>query len=202
MKMKIYWDLRSGNCLKVKLILDLLQKPYQGNNIDLLKGESQLDTYLAINPNGKLPFLITDEGQKLAESNAILFYLAQDSQFLPDGHWVQSQILQWMFFEQYNHGPNLATARLIRKFLGITQENKQIYTEKLASGRQALAVMETKLTEDDFFVGPKPTIADIALFPTTFWAADAGIELQEYPVISAWLSRMQNLPYFPNIQLH
>lgn len=197
--MKIYWDLRSGNCFKVKLMLDLLQMSYQGNNIDLLKGESQRDSYLAVNPNGKLPFLITDHGQKLAESNAILFYLAQNSRFLPEGHWVQSQILQWMFFEQYNHEPNLATARLIRKFLGVTAENEQTYTEKLASGQQALSVMEKKLAEDDFFVGPKATIADIALFPTTYWAVDAGINLLDYPVITEWLSRMQALPHFPQI---
>lgn len=197
--MKVYWDLRSNNCFKIKMLLDILNYPYEGVSIDILKGETKQANFLEVNPQGKLPVLITDDQQTLIESNAILFYLAQDTDYFPKNIWAQSQIMQWMFFEQYNHQPNIAIARVIKKYLGLTSENQAEYDRMMTEGYKALAIMEVHLGNQPYFVEEKPTITDLALYPATVVAEEGGFELSKFKNIVSWLRRIEKLPNCPRM---
>ena len=197
--MHIYGDLMSGNCFKVKMILDLTGQIYDWIDVDILKGESQTDDFLALNPNGKIPLLRLADGSCLAESNAILFYLAQNTDFLPKDSWEQGQILQWMFFEQYSHEPFIAVARFIQKYLKMPEDRQAEYQAKQIGGHKALAVMEKHLQDRSYFVGDRATIADIALYAYTHVAAEGGFDLSDYPAIQQWLRRIRALPNCPEM---
>jgi len=191
--MKIYGDVHSGNCYKLKLLCSLLSIQHEWIAVDILKGESQTPEFLRLNPNGKIPLLVTDKGECLAESNAILFYLAQNSDFLPHDVLQQARVLQWQFFEQYSHEPNIAVARFIARYLGMPELRKAEYESKQAGGNQALAIMEDKLKTSSFLVGDECTIADISLYAYTHVADEGGFDLSSYPAISQWLNRIQSL---------
>jgi len=191
--MKIYGDVHSGNCYKLKLLCSLLSIRHEWIAVDILKGESQTPEFLKLNPNGKIPLLLTDEGECLAESNAILFYLARNSALLPDDALQQAKVLQWQFFEQYSHEPFIAVARFIARYLGMPEHRKTEYESKQAGGNQALAVMEEQLLTSPFLVGDQCTIADISLYAYTHVASEGGFDLDSYPAISQWLNRIQSL---------
>ena len=191
--MKIYGDVHSGNCYKLKLLCSLLSIQHEWIAVDILKGESQTPEFLRLNPNGKIPLLVTDKGECLAESNAILFYLAQNSDFLPHDVLQQARVLQWQFFEQYSHEPYIAVARFIARYLGMPEHRKVEYERKQAGGNQALAVMEDKLKTSSFLVGDECTIADISLYAYTHVADEGGFDLSGYPAICQWLNRIQSL---------
>lgn len=191
--MKIYGDVHSGNCYKLKLLCSLLSIRHEWIAVDILKGESQTPEFLKLNPNGKIPLLVTDEGECLAESNAILFYLARNSALLPDDALQQAKVLQWQFFEQYSHEPFIAVARFIARYLGMPEHRKAEYESKQAGGNQALAVMEEQLQATPFLVGGQCTIADISLYAYTHVASEGGFDLDSYPAISQWLNRIQSL---------
>jgi len=191
--MKIYGDVHSGNCYKLKLLCSLLSIQHEWIAVDILKGESQTPEFLRLNPNGKIPLLVTDEGECLAESNAILFYLARNSDLLPQDALQQARVLQWQFFEQYSHEPYIAVARFIARYLGMPEHRKVEYERKQAGGNQALAVMEDKLKTSSFLVGDECTIADISLYAYTHVADEGGFDLSSYPAISQWLARIQSL---------
>jgi glutathione S-transferase len=186
----VYGMSDSGNCYKVKLLLEQLRQPYQWREIDIFKGESRTDTFLAMNPNGKTPVLAIDNDKFLAESNAILVYLAEGSQFLPVDKFQRAQVLQWMFFEQYSHEPYIAVARFINKFLSRDHARTAEIPRLHERGYQALDVMEKYLATRNYFVGEKYSIADITLFAYTHVAADGGFDLKGYPAITAWLQRV------------
>ena len=191
---RLYDYLPSGNGYKVRLLLTLLGIPFQRIELDILKGESRTPEFLRKNPNGRIPVLETESGEILAESNAILFYLAEGSPFLPDGRFDRSQVLQWMFFEQYSHEPNIATSRFWIMHLDMTDERRAALEQKRTLGYAALDVMERHLKGRDFFVANRYSIADIALYAYTHVAGEGGFDLGRFPLIRAWLDRIGARP--------
>jgi len=192
--LRVYGDLRSGNCYKVKLLLLLLEQEHEWVDLDILKGETQTDNFRLLNPNAKIPALELDAGKTLWESNAILNYLAEGSSYLPKDNFFRSQILQWQFFEQYSHEPYVAVARFIKLYLGLPAERKEEFESKLNGGKKALAVMDKHLENNKFFVGNKYSIADISLYAYTHVADEGGFALNEYANIQAWIERMESNP--------
>src|SRR5688572_17225845 len=165
--MKIYGDIQSGNCYKVKLLLSLLDVPHEWAHIDILAGDTKQPEFLARNPNGKIPLLELADGRCLSESNAILNYLAAGSAYLPDDVYLLAKVQQWQFFEQYSHEPYIAVARFIAKYLGMPEERKAEYTAKQSGGHKALWVMEKQLSISAYLVGDSLTTADISLYGYT-----------------------------------
>jgi len=194
--MRLYDDPRSGNGYKVRLALAQLGRDYDYFLVDVIRGETRSAEFLAVNPNGRVPVLETDDGTRLPESNAILFYLAQGTQLWPGGRLQQAQALQWMFFEQYSHEPNIATARywLIRWELTREPYDERLMENKRAAGRAALSVMEQHLQGREFLVGDRYSVADIALYAYTHVADEAGFELAAFPAVRAWLGRVRGRP--------
>lgn len=194
--MKLYDDPRSGNGYKVRLLLAHLALPYQYVFVDILRGETRTEGFLEKNLNGRIPVLELDDGTRLPESNAILYFLSQGTKYWPDDLLEQSQVLQWMFFEQYSHEPNIATARfwLAVKGMEKTPFNMELLKQKQAAGNQALAVMNMHLQARTFFVGERYSIADIALYAYTHEAHEGGFDLSAYPAVVAWLQRVRQQP--------
>lgn len=191
---KLYEFFSSGNCYKIRLLLAQLHIPFQRIPVDILKGESRTPEFLTKNPNGRTPVLETEGGQFLAESNAILFYLSEGTNFLPTDSFEKAQVLQWLFFEQYSHEPYIATSRYWISILGKAEEYREALNQKRAGGEAALKVMEQHLTEHQYFVGERYTIADIALFAYTHVADEGGFDLSEFSAIQAWIKRVQAQP--------
>ncbi len=192
--LRVFGDVWSGNCYKVKLALTRLKIPYEWVAIDILKGESRTPEFLARNPNGRVPVLELEDGTCLAESNAILWYLAAGTPLVPETQLARAQALQWMFFEQYSHEPNIATARYIVRYLGNPPGRREALAAKMAPGYAALGVMEAHLAGHDWFAGGSYSIADVALYAYTHCAHEGGFDLARLPAIRAWLSRVQSQP--------
>lgn len=190
----VYGDIKSGNCYKIKLLLSLLDILHHWQHIDILQGESRSATYLSKNPNGKIPLLELDDGRYLAESNAILNYLAEGTDYLPDDRYQRALVLQWQFFEQYSHEPFIATARYINKYLGLPEDKKAEYESKQEGGHKALVVLEQQLGQTPFLVGSQLTVADITLYGYTHVAHEGGFDLAGYPAVNSWLTRIAGLP--------
>jgi glutathione S-transferase len=162
--------------------------------VDILQGETKTDTFLTKNPNGKIPVLELDNGLFLSESNAILNFLADHTEYLPSDSFKRAKVLQWQFFEQYSHEPYIAVARFIEKYLGLPKERKAEYESKQAGGYKALQVMEQQLQSSDFLVGDTLTIADISLYAYTHVAHEGGFSLEKFPSIQRWLRRIEQHP--------
>jgi len=192
--MKIYGDIQSGNCYKIKLLESLLNIKLEWMHVDILAGETQRNEFLALNPNGKIPTLELDDGRCLSESNAILNFLAAESELLPGDNFVRSKILQWQFFEQYSHEPYIAVARFIAKYLGLPDERKEEYEAKQEGGHKALKVMEEQLNKTPYLTGNDLTIADISLYGYTHVAHEGGFDLGIYPGIEKWIKRISTHP--------
>lgn len=199
MSVIIYGDSLSGNCYKIKLLCSLLNIEHQWIEVNIMAGETRTSEFLAINPNAKIPLLITEQKQPLAESNAILYYLAQDTQLFPQSVLQQSLCLQWMFFEQYSHEPYIAVARFINKYLGSPADRLQELESKKEGGNRALAVMEIQLQKTPYLLGDEMSIADISLFAYTHVAYEGGFDLNEFPAILAWISRIEHQKDFIHI---
>jgi glutathione S-transferase len=195
-KLKIYGDSRSGNCYKIQLLCAEMGTEYDWQEVDILAGDTRTPEFLAMNANGRIPLLALPDGRYLPESNAILFYLADGSEFFAGSAYTRAEILQWMFFEQYSHEPNIATSRFIIKYLGNPPERQANIEEKKSGGYQALGVMEQQLLSHPFIVGEKYTIADIALFAYTHVADEGGFSLQDYPAIRGWIERITGRPNY------
>lgn len=191
---KIYGDVNSGNCYKIKLLAEQLGLPYEWIAVDTTKKETRTPKFLAMNPNGKIPVLELPSGEYLPESNAILCYLASGSPLLPRDRLEQARVLQWLFFEQYSHEPYIAVARFIIRYLGRPIEQEQALLSKMAPGYKALGVMEVYLANRPYFVGEQYTIADIALFAYTHVAEEGDFSLADYPAIRSWIKRVQSQP--------
>ncbi len=194
--MRIYGDIKSGNCYKIKLLTALLNIEHEWIEVDILNNETQTDAFIAKNPNGKIPLLELNDGSCLSESNAILNYLAADSELLPNDRFMHALVLQWQFFEQYSHEPYIAVARYIAKYLGLPDDRKADYESKQVGGHKALRVMENQLSQTPYLVGDKLTIADISLYGYTHVAHEGGFDLSSYPAILAWLDRIKSLPNY------
>ncbi|MFT5115100.1 MAG: glutathione S-transferase, partial [Parasphingorhabdus sp.] len=156
--------------------------------------DTHKEDFLAMNPNAKIPLLKTEEGTCLPESNAILNYLADGSDYLPGDRMARARVLQWQFFEQYSHEPTVAVARFIRLFLKSPQERLLELEQKQVGAHKALAVMERQLLESAYIAGEQFTIADISLYAYTHVADDAAISLNDYPGIKNWLARIESRP--------
>ncbi|RFD27101.1 glutathione S-transferase [Pseudomonas sp. GL93] len=191
---KVYGDYKSGNCYKVKLMLNLLGIPYEWIDIDILKGDTQTPAFLAKNPNGKVPVLELEDGTCLWESNAILNFLADGSEFLPTEPRLRTQVLQWQFFEQYSHEPYIAVARFIQFYLNMPEDRLEEYKTTHKGGYKALRVMERQLQATPYLVGEQFSIADIALYAYTHVAHEGGFDLTPYPAVQAWLQRVASYP--------
>jgi glutathione S-transferase len=195
-KPRVYGMSSSGNCYKLRLLLEQLQQPYEWIEIDVRTGLTRQPEFLGRNPNGRVPTLEYEPGKYLAESDAILVYLAEGSAFWPQQRLQRAQVLQWMFFEQYSHEPYVAVARFICLMLPAQHERRAELPRLHERGNQALAVMEQHLARERFFVGGAYSIADIALYAYTHVAGDGGFELQRFPAVRAWITRVESQPRF------
>lgn len=189
----LYQDSRSGNCHKVVMTAAYLGLPLKTVEIDVVAGLTRTPAFLAKNPNGRVPALELDDGRILPESNAIVWYLAEGSDLIPQDRFARGQMLQWMFFEQYSHEPYIAVARFWLKFApkDKLREKEHLIPEWHAKGNAALGVMEDRLRQRSWFVDERYSLADIALFAYTHNANEAGFDLSKYPAVEAWLARVR-----------
>ena len=204
MSLRLHDYLPSGNGYKVRLLLTQLGVPFERIEYDITRGETRTPEFLEnVNANGRVPVLETEEGVFLPESDAILFYLAEGTPFLPKDRLGKTRVLQWMFFEQYSHEPNIAVARAWLHVFDteMTEERLTVLRAKQKLGYDALRVMETHLESNDYFVGDHYSIADIALYAYTHVADEGGFDLAEFPAVRAWLGRVSSQPkYMPITQ--
>jgi glutathione S-transferase len=190
----LYDYLPSGNGYKCRLAMHQLEKPFQLVQKDIMAGMSRTPEFLAKNPNGRIPVLDLGDGRCLAESNAILLFVAEGSRLLPSDSWERAQVYQWLFFEQYSHEPNVATPRFWLHSLPEDKIDKGLLAKKQDLGRAALGVMDRHLASRPFFVGERYSIADIALYAYTHVADEGGLELTPFPAIRRWLGRVKEQP--------
>lgn len=189
---KLYSMQRSGNSYKVRLALAFLGAPYRAIEIDILRGESRTPDFLAMNPSGQVPLLEVAEGRYLAESNAILWYVAIGTSLAPETRIERAEALQWMFFEQHALEPNLGAAYF---WLSLVRGGRDLQTHALEDwmerGYAALQVMENHLKTHDFFAAGQLTVADIALYAYTHVADQCDFDLDTFPSVRAWLRRVE-----------
>ena len=204
MILRLHDYLPSGNGFKVRLLLAQLGIPFERIEYDIEKGETRTPWFIEnVNPNGRVPVLETERGELLPESNAILYYLAEGTSFLPDDRLGRARALRWMFFEQYSHEPNVAVARAWLHVFDVrmTEERRTALEAKQKLGYEALGVMEKHLEGNDFFVADRYSVADIALYAYTHVADEGGFDLEGFPAIRAWLERISSQPeYIPITQ--
>jgi glutathione S-transferase len=190
--MLLYNSMTSGNCYKVRLLFAHLGIEYERRELDVFDRSDRPAVLGALNPALRVPTLVLDDGRALAESGAILFHFAEETEYVPRGRYQRAQMLQWMFFEQYNHEPFIAVARFWE--LAGTHVPEAEHEAKQRGGRAALQALEEHLADREFLVGEHYTIADIALFAYTHVAPEGGFELEPYPAIRSWLARVAAQP--------
>ena len=183
---KVFGDMLSGNCYKVKLLMQFLGLPHKWVHVDILANETHTGEFQQMNPNARIPVVALPNEQYLWESNAILNYFAEGTKFLTQDTYQRAKVLQWQFFEQYSHEPYIATARYINKYLGLPKEREAEYHGKQAGGHKALTVMDNHLADNQFFLGAQATIADISLYAYTHVADEGGFNLSDYTNIQRW----------------
>jgi glutathione S-transferase len=185
----------SGNCYKVRLILAYLRLPYERRTMDVVDRTNRPDVLGGLNPALRVPTLVLDDGRALAESGAILWYFGEGTDLVPADRYERAQVLQWMFFEQYDHEPSIAVVRFWVAYSGRRPEEfADRLAERTAAGYRALDAMEGYLSGREFLVGVSPTLADIALYAYTHVAPEGGFDLTRYPAIAAWLERVAAMP--------
>ena len=191
--MLLYNSQVSGNCYKVRLLLAHLGLEYERREVDVVDRSNRLDLLGDLNPALRVPTIVLDDGRPLAESNAILFHFAQGTPYLPEDRYELAQVLQWLFFEQYSHEPNIAVVRFWVAYSGAPPAEAEVEAKRRA-GYAALDAMERHLAGRAFHVGERYTIADISLYAYTHVAAEGGFDLTQYPAIRAWLDRVAEQP--------
>jgi glutathione S-transferase len=184
----------SGNCYKVRLLFAHLGIPYERRAVDVVDRSNRPDLLGGLNPALRVPTLVLDDGRPLAESGAILWYFGEGTRFVPQDRYERAQVLQWMFFEQYDHEPSIAVARFWLAYSGRPEAFADRLPERQAAGNRALAAMERHLAERDWFVGDKMTLADVALHAYTHVAGEGGFDLSQYPAVQRWLGRVAAEP--------
>ncbi|MEL7230947.1 MAG: glutathione S-transferase family protein [Pseudomonadota bacterium] len=189
-KLTLYGDRMSGNCLKPVWTADYLDIPYDWVEIDIFKNETQTEEFLALNPVGQVPLARWPDGRILTQSNAIMVYLAQGSNLIPNDAFTRAQMESWLYWEQYSHEPYIAVRRSKLKYRGLPED--QLDPDLLIKGRRALGVMELQLTYTDWLVGDGLTCADIALVSYTRVAHEGGFDLSEFPNVERWVSRVES----------
>ncbi|MER3492955.1 MAG: glutathione S-transferase [Mastigocladus sp. ERB_26_2] len=198
--LRLYDFLPSGNGYKIRLLLSQIGMPFERVEVNILKGETRTPEFLSKNPNGKIPLLEVKPDKYLAESNAILVYLSEGTEFLPYDRFLRAQVMQWLFFEQCSLKPCIAPLRFWISILGKAKEYKEAIEQKRESGYAALKLMENHLQSHNFFVGERYTIADIALFAYTHVADEGGYDLKQFPAIQAWIERVKAQPRYISIK--
>jgi len=189
MPLTIYGDSISGNCLKVKWVADFLGLSYDWIETDILKGQSRTPEFLGMNPAGQVPAVILDDGRPLAQSNAIITYLAEGSALIPADAYDRARMLQWMFWEQYSHEPYIAVCRFHMLYQKKPKDAREAW--RVERGENALSLMERKLTGKSYLVGDSISIADISLLGYTRVAHEGGFDLSDRPAIRAWIGRCE-----------
>jgi glutathione S-transferase len=184
----------SGNCYKVRLLLAHLGIPYERRTLDVADRSDRPEVLGGLNPALRVPTLVLDDGRPLAESGAILWYFGEGTRFVPSARYERAQVLQWMFFEQYDHEPSIAVVRFWKAYSGRPEAFADRLEERTAAGHRALAAMERHLAEREFLVGGDLSLADIALYAYTHVAPEGGFDLGPYPAVRAWLDRVPALP--------
>ncbi len=193
--MLLYDSPVSGNCYKVRLLLTQLGIPFERQALDVVDRSNRPDLLGGLNPALRVPTLVLDDGRPLAESGAILWYFGEGTPFVPDDRYERAQVLQWMFFEQYDHEPSIAVVRFWLKYSGRPEAFADQLDAKVAAGYKTLDAMERHLSvRRMFFVGDTPTLADIALYGYTHVAEEGGFEMSRYPLIGEWLDRVAAMP--------
>ncbi|MBS1844157.1 MAG: glutathione S-transferase family protein [Actinobacteria bacterium] len=195
--MLLYDNPLSGNCFKVRLLFSLLGIEYERREVDVFDRSDRPEILGGLNPGLRVPTLVLDDGRPLAESDAILVYFAEGTEYLPEDRYARAQVLQWMFFEQYNHEPNVAVLRFWAE-AGIEGDPREVAT-KLAGGYRALEAMERHLEGREFFVGGSATVADLALYVYTHVAHEGGFEMGRFGAIEEWMGRIRALPGYVSI---
>ena len=194
MAVLLYDNAFSGNCYKVRLILTLRGIEFERRKVSVVEYSERLETLRGLSPTLNIPVVVLDDGRALAESNAILWYFAEGSRYLPEDGYERGQVLQWLFFEQYKHEPGIAVPRFWDSIAPDDLTPPGDLEARRASGLQALKVMERHLRERPYFVGDRFTIADIALYAYTHVAPEAGLDLEPLPAVRAWLDRVAAEP--------
>ena len=192
--MLLYDSPVSGNCYKVRLLLGHLGIPYERRELSIVDRSNRSEVLGDLNPAQRVPTLVLDDGRALGESGAILWYFAEGTGFVREDRYERAQMLQWMFFEQYDHEPALAVVRFWVAYSGRQEAFANRLEERMASGYRALDAMERHLGARQFFVGDSLSLADIALYAYTHVAPEGGFELDSYPAIGAWLDRVAAHP--------
>jgi glutathione S-transferase len=193
---RLYDNAVSGNCYKVRLLLSLLGIEFERHEVSVVDRSGRVKVLGGVSPSLNVPAVVLEDGRPLGESNAILWYFGDGTQYVPDDPYERAQVLQWMFFEQYKHEPAIAVARF---WLAIAADEPppEVDLEALRrDGHAALKVMERYLDSREFFVGERFTIADIALYAYTHVAPEGGVDLDQYPAVEAWLGRVAAQPGF------
>jgi glutathione S-transferase len=191
--MILYNSQVSGNCYKVRLLLAHLGVAYERREVDVVDRSNRDELLGELNPALRVPVLVLDDGRPLAESDAILWYLGEGTQYVPADRFERAKLLQWMFFEQYSHEPNIAVVRFWVAFAATPAPEAEIEARRQA-GHAALAAMERALASREFLVAERYTIADIALYAYTHVAGEGGFDLSGYPAVRAWLERVAAQP--------
>ena len=200
MSLVLYDYLPSGNGYKCRLVMKALGMPYELKEMDIVAGATRTPEYLAINPNGKIPLLVVPGRGPIAESHAIIAYLAEGSALIPADPYERALMWQWMCFEQYQLEPGVGTVRFWLKSLKKSPADfGERYQERFQRGADALAVLEQGLKGRRWLVGDRVTLADIALFAYTHVAEEAGYRLANYPAIGAWIANFKALPWYAPI---
>jgi glutathione S-transferase len=192
----LFGDRRSGNCLKIKFVADHLGIAHDWVDIDIMKGESRTPAFLAMNPAGQVPVVTWADGRALAQSNAIIRYLARGSSLLPDDAFTQAQIDSWLFWEQYSHEPYVAVVRFQVAYLG--KPISEVEPKLIERGDAALDLMEKALADSDWLVGDTLTIADVALLAYSRFAPEGGFDLARRPHLANWIQRCERALDIPS----
>jgi glutathione S-transferase len=192
--MLLYDSPVSGNCFKVRLLLAHLGIPYERQTMDVIDRSDRPGVLGGLNPALRVPTLVLDDGRAIGESNAILWYLAEGTPWIPDDRLDRAKVLQWQFFEQYEHEPTIAVARFMLSVSGEPERFAAELPVKQAGGYRALDAMERHLDDRAYLVGNSPTLADISLYAYTHVADEAGLDMSGYPAIGAWLDKIAALP--------
>ncbi len=190
----LYDYVPSGNCYKVRLLLTQLGIPFRRKETDIIAGATRTAGFLGKFPNGRVPAVELEDGRLLFESNAILWYFADGTRLLPRDNFDRAQVLQWMFFEQYSHEPNIACRRFLLMYPQLADERRALMDRMLRAGEQALSVPERHLASNEFLAAGRYTIADIALYAYTHAAQQGGFQLSNFPAVEAWLDRVRLQP--------
>lgn len=188
--LQIYGDKKSGNCLKILYLANYLGLDYQWHDVDIMQGETRTEEFLKLNPAGQIPIIVLENQQVLSQSNAILLYLARDSELMPQDSWSAAQVYQWLFWEQYSHEPNIAVCRFHKVYLG--KSDAELDPDKVKKGNEVLDLMDKHLQQNTWLAAGQMTVAEIALVAYTRLADEGGFDLSERVYLRNWIKRVES----------